>query len=181
MRGLLTFSIKVDFVPHLIHHISTIKLTCFISDAFLWKHLPWPHNTCMTKKGGRWAHKGILTPPLFMGVSCTKPGRWAVMYLFARGISFYDFSIECLEMFRQCGIFCFFILIHFITILAAVCHVCYLYINMSCKGQVGFTKSVIKIKTNITVSSILWWTYFKCVKTVVCEERERELKQLNRL
>jgi hypothetical protein len=36
------------------------------------------------------------------------------MCLFARGIFFYDISIECLEMFRQCGIFLFFfILIHF--------------------------------------------------------------------
>jgi hypothetical protein len=38
--------------------------------------------------------------------------------LFVRGISFYHFSIEYLEMFRQCGIFLFFILIHCITILA---------------------------------------------------------------
>ena len=87
-------------------NISTIKLTCFISDAFLWKHLSWPHN--MTKKGGEWAHKSRLTPPFFMGVSCTKPGRWAVMYLLARGISFYDFAIECLEMFRHVVFFVFY-------------------------------------------------------------------------
>jgi hypothetical protein len=125
------------------------------------------------RNGGGWAHKSRLTPPLFMGVSCTKPGRWAVMYLFVRGISFYDFSIECLEMFRHVVFFVFHFNTLYITILVTVCHICYLYINMSCKGQVVFTKSVIKIKTNITVSSILWWKYFKCVKTVVCEERER--------
>jgi hypothetical protein len=90
-----------------------------------------------------------------MEVSCTKPGRCAVMYLFARGISFYDFSIECLEMFRHVVFFVFHFNTLYITILVTVCRICYLYINMSCKGQVVFTKSVIKIKTNITVSSIL--------------------------
>jgi hypothetical protein len=75
--------------------------------------------------------------------------------------------------------FLFFILIHLITILAAMCRISCLYINMSCKGQVVYAKSVIQINTNITVSSILWWTYNKCVKTewfvCVCErERERE-------
>jgi hypothetical protein len=38
-----------------------------------------------------------------------------------------------------------------IIILAAMCRISYLYINMSCKGQVVFTKSVIEIKTNTSL------------------------------
>jgi hypothetical protein len=74
---------------------------------YMLKHLPWPHNTCMTKKGGRWAHKSRLTPPLFMGVSCTKPGRWAVMYLFVRGYLFLRFFYWMFGNVSTCGIFCF--------------------------------------------------------------------------
>jgi len=47
--------------------------------------------------------------------------------------------------------FLFFILIHLITILATMCRISYLYINMLCKGQVVYAKSVIQINTNISL------------------------------
>jgi hypothetical protein len=46
---------------------------------------------------------------------CTKPGKWAVMYMCVKGIDFalfsLEFSINSLELFRPCGILYFF---HFI-------------------------------------------------------------------
>ena len=82
--------------------------------------------------------------------------------------------------------FLFFILIHLITILAFVCRISYLYINMSCKGQVVYAKSVIQINTNITVSPYfdehiinVWKQSGLCV-CVREREREREREQISK-
>jgi hypothetical protein len=52
-------------------------------------------------------------PDTFYWNSCTKPEKWVVMYLCARGIGFAYFCdlYFIFEFLRQCGIFAF----HFIT------------------------------------------------------------------
>jgi hypothetical protein len=49
-----------------------------------------------------------LNPATFYWSACTKPGKWAVLYLCIKGIDFYLFFwYLILELFLQCGIFCF--------------------------------------------------------------------------
>ena len=42
-------------------------------------------------RGEVWAHKTSLTPTTFYWSACTKPEKWAVIYLCVRGIDFASF------------------------------------------------------------------------------------------
>jgi hypothetical protein len=59
------------------------------------------------------SHKSYLTPPLCIWSVCAKTTKWAVMYICECGVSILPhltiFFYWILEMFLQCGIFCFFI------------------------------------------------------------------------
>jgi len=92
----------------------------FIIKLFAWLYasvdmLITVKSTCMTTSfhyEGDWIRKTSLTPPLFIIAisACIKPGKCAVMYLCVRGYwfcLFLWFWHFILELFRQCGIFCF--------------------------------------------------------------------------
>jgi hypothetical protein len=58
------------------------------------KHL---HDCIISLIRGDWAHKtSLVNLPTIYGSACSKPGKWAVMYLYVRATniaSFYDFDI----------------------------------------------------------------------------------------
>ena len=52
----------------------------------------------------------FINPATIDGSACTKLGKWAVMYIWARGLDFtpfYDFVTCILGPLRRCGICCF--------------------------------------------------------------------------
>jgi hypothetical protein len=67
-------------------------------------------NTCIIAlREKAWTHKTGLTPSLFLGVHIPGQDR-VVMYLCFKGIDCYLFPwffYWILELFQQCGIFCF--------------------------------------------------------------------------
>ena len=122
-----------------------------------------------------WLRKSRLTPPLFIEVPVPdqEDERSCICLL---GVSL---STIFLLNVSTMWYFLFFILIHLITILAAMCRISYLYINMSCKGQVVYAKSVIQINTNISLvhENIInvWKQSGLCVReSERASERERE-------
>ena len=62
------------------------------------------------------SHKSYLTPPLCIWSVCAKTTKWAVMYICEWGVSILPHLTICfywiLEMFLQCGIFCFLFIIN---------------------------------------------------------------------
>ena len=56
------------------------------------------YDSIISIRGNDWVHKTSLIPATFDWSSCTKPGKWTVMYLFIRGVEFHWSS----ELFRQC-------------------------------------------------------------------------------
>ena len=66
------------------------------------------YKRIISLRGYAWIHRASLIPPLFCWSTCTKTGKWAVMYLCAR-VSIWFFlrfwKKVNLELLRQCGIF----------------------------------------------------------------------------
>jgi hypothetical protein len=66
------------------------------------------YKRIISLRGYAWTHRASLIPPLFCWSTCTKTGKWAVMYLCAR-VSIWFFlrfwKKVNLELLRQCGIF----------------------------------------------------------------------------
>jgi hypothetical protein len=83
------------------------------------------------------------------------------MYLFVRGISFYDFSIECLEMSRHVVFFVFYFNTLYITILRA--HPPFLVIL--CVSVSVFYKKASEIKHVNLIVDILVYDEFKICGT----------------
>jgi hypothetical protein len=77
-----------------------VKFNWHFTDT--WKTLAWRHRC--TKSGGLDPWNYIFTYDTVYVYGCSKPGKLAVMHICAVGI---DFSNGSLELFRQCGIFCF--------------------------------------------------------------------------
>ena len=75
------------------------------------------HNRIISLRGKMWTHKTSLIKTYisnFYWSANSNPGKWAVIYICVRGVDFdisYDFVYLILELFCQCGIFLFLILL----------------------------------------------------------------------
>jgi hypothetical protein len=66
--------------------ITTLVTQLYVRIGILLTYVKYLHDRIISLRGEVLVYKTILTPPLCIEDPCTKPRKWAVMHMYAKGI-----------------------------------------------------------------------------------------------
>ena len=124
-----------------------IKISVCLSNQYIYSGI-------LSQRGDVWAHKTILTLPLFYRSACTKPGKGVVMYLCITGIDCDSFCYFSIGFFKWFGSVVFFVF-HFIRKWPRPWSYCSWIYNCLC---------------NQYLSQLMFWDRISARCTTICDK-----------